>query len=114
MGFYAPHTLVQDARRHGVEVRTPDLNLSGAGATLEASGPAVRLGLGSVRGVGDDLAERIAAGRPYRSIEDLQRRIGPGSDVMEALATAGAFGCFDVDRRSAPWPPRVPTAYRAS
>ena len=26
MGFYAPHTLVQDARRHGVEVRTPDLN----------------------------------------------------------------------------------------
>ena len=103
MGFYAPHTLVQDARRHGVEVRTPDLNLSGAGATLEAPGPAVRLGLGSVRGVGDDLAERIAAGQPYRSIEDLQRRIGPGSDVMEALATAGAFGCFDVDRRSALW-----------
>ena len=28
MGFYAPHTLVQDARRHGVEVRTPDLNAS--------------------------------------------------------------------------------------
>ena len=104
MGFYTPHTLVQDARRHGVEVRTPDLNLSGAGATLEdASGPAVRLGLGSVRGVGDDLAERVAAGRPYRSIEDLQRRIGPGSDVMEALATAGAFGCFDIDRRSALW-----------
>ena len=103
MGFYAPHTLVQDARRHGVEVHTPDLNLSGAGAALEAPGPAVRLGLGSVRGVGDDLAERITAGRPYRPIEDLQRRIGPGSDVMEALATAGAFGCFDVDRRSALW-----------
>src|SRR5690606_10475312 len=31
MGFYSPHTLVQDARRHGVEVRTPDLNASGAG-----------------------------------------------------------------------------------
>jgi error-prone DNA polymerase len=28
MGFYSPHTLVQDARRHGVEVRTPDLNAS--------------------------------------------------------------------------------------
>ena len=34
MGFYSPHTLVQDARRHGVEVLTPDLNRSGAGATL--------------------------------------------------------------------------------
>src|SRR3546814_13625142 len=36
MGFYSPHSLVQDARRHGVEVRTPDLNASAATATLEA------------------------------------------------------------------------------
>ncbi len=35
MGFWSPHTLVQDARRHGVTVLTPDLNGSGAGATLE-------------------------------------------------------------------------------
>src|SRR5690606_30585366 len=35
IGFYSPHTLVQDARRHGVEVRTPDLNASAATATLE-------------------------------------------------------------------------------
>src|SRR3978361_274762 len=35
MGFYSPQSLVQDARRHGVEVRGPDLNASGAGATLE-------------------------------------------------------------------------------
>jgi error-prone DNA polymerase len=35
MGFYSPHTLTQDARRHGVEARTPDLNASGVGATLE-------------------------------------------------------------------------------
>src|SRR5205823_2500737 len=35
MGFYSPHTLVQDARRHGVEVRSPDVNASAATATLE-------------------------------------------------------------------------------
>ncbi|HET7719106.1 MAG TPA: DNA polymerase III subunit alpha, partial [Acidimicrobiales bacterium] len=35
MGFYSPHSLVQDARRHGVVTRTPDLNASGARATLE-------------------------------------------------------------------------------
>ena len=35
MGFWSPHTLVRDARRHGVVVRTPDLNASLAGATLE-------------------------------------------------------------------------------
>lgn len=35
MGFYSPATLVSDARRHGVDVRRPDLLLSGAEATLE-------------------------------------------------------------------------------
>ena len=99
MGFYSSHTLVQDARRHGVDVRTPDLNRSAAGATLEpgpdgGTGPALRMGLGSVRAVGADLAVAIAAGRPYGSIEDLQRRVDPGRPAMEALATAGAFGCL--------------------
>src|SRR5256714_9568008 len=35
MGFYSPHSLVQDARRHGVDVHTPDLNASDWNATLE-------------------------------------------------------------------------------
>ncbi|PZU48788.1 MAG: error-prone DNA polymerase [Microbacterium sp.] len=35
MGFYSPATLTADARRHGVEVRRPDLHLSGVDATLE-------------------------------------------------------------------------------
>ncbi|MES2180391.1 MAG: PHP domain-containing protein [Gemmatimonadota bacterium] len=35
MGFYAPGTLVEDARRHGVEVRPADLTRSGWDATLE-------------------------------------------------------------------------------
>ena len=105
MGFYAPHTLVQDARRHGVEVRTPDLNRSAAGATLEgpADAPAVRLGIGSVRGIGTDLADAIAGGRPWRSVEDLRRRAGPDRAVLEALATAGAFAGLGLDRRRALW-----------
>ena len=61
MGFWAPHTLVADARRHGVVVLGPDVNKSEAGASLEpateaGAGPVVRLGLASVKGVGDDLA----------------------------------------------------------
>jgi error-prone DNA polymerase len=121
MGFYAPHTLVQDARRHGVEVRTPDLDASAATATLEpvegsgmagrgaapedwgAPGPAVRLGVGSVRGIGADLAERIAAGRPYAGPEDLARRVPLSLPQLEALATAGAFDCFGLSRREAIW-----------
>jgi error-prone DNA polymerase len=116
MGFYSPHTLVQDARRHGVEVRTPDMNRSGAGATLETvpgAGPALRLGLSSVRHLGDEVAEAVVAEReaagPYRDMEDVKRRAGLGLDALEALATAGAFGCFEgsdgsaLGRRAALW-----------
>src|SRR5437763_641800 len=74
MGFWAPKTLVADARRHGVEVRRADVNLSSAQATLEEG--AVRLGLEYVRTIGLEMAERIAAGRPYSSMEDLVRRTG--------------------------------------
>ncbi|MFI5627179.1 error-prone DNA polymerase [Nocardioides sp. NPDC051685] len=35
MGFYSPQSLTQDARRHGVEVRRPDLVRSQAAADLE-------------------------------------------------------------------------------
>jgi error-prone DNA polymerase len=122
MGFYAPHTLVQDARRHGVEVRTPDLNASAGTATLEVgdgevraadagappdtwghAGPAVRLGLSYVRGLGEDLAEAIADGRPYTDPEDLARRVPLTLPQLEALATAGAFECFGLTRRAALW-----------
>ena len=124
MGFYSPHSLVRDARRHGVLVRRPDVNASAADATLEtdcvdvagprrhagappsqwgAGGPAVRLGIGSVRGVGDDLAGRIAAGRPYRDAEDLARRTGAGLPALEALATAGALDSLGPSRRAALW-----------
>jgi len=35
MGFYSPQSLVADARRHGVEVRRPDIVASGVDADLE-------------------------------------------------------------------------------
>jgi error-prone DNA polymerase len=108
MGFYSPQSLVADARRHGVTVHGPDINASTAEAGLEpgpdgAEQPAIRLGLSSVRHLGDDMAELIAAGRPYDSMEDLVRRTGVSTPAMEALATAGAFGCFGRDRRAALW-----------
>ncbi|MCA2212411.1 error-prone DNA polymerase [Jidongwangia harbinensis] len=126
MGFYSPQSLVDDARRHGVEVRRPDLNRSDAKATLESTaqtrwgsapgepphawglgGPAVRQGLSSVRTIGDDLAERIEAERrahgPYRDMTDLARRTGCSTAHLEALATADAFAGFGLSRREALW-----------
>jgi error-prone DNA polymerase len=126
MGFYSPQSLVDDARRHGVEVRRPDINLSDAASTLERTpetraasakgepppvwglgGPAVRQGLGRVRSIGDDLAVRIQderrANGPYVSMTDLARRTGCSAAHLEALATADAFAGFGLSRREALW-----------
>ena len=112
MGFYAPHSLINDARRHGVAVRGVDANASDALATLESAQestgpPAIRLGLSEVRTLGTQAAERVAAGRveagPYRDLEDFAARTGLPAATLEALATAGAFGCFGLSRRAALW-----------
>ena len=76
--------------------------VAGAGEA-GGEGAAVRLGLSYVRTIGDDLAERIADGRPYASMADLVHRIGLNQAQVEALATAGAFGCFGLERREALW-----------
>ncbi|WP_028938339.1 error-prone DNA polymerase [Pseudonocardia spinosispora] len=115
MGFYSPQSLIADARRHGVLALGPDVNRSGADATLEpvedgatsTGGVAVRLGLSSVRVVGEDLATRIEEERrahgPYKDLSEFARRVRLTVPKAEALATAGAFSCFGVDRRGALW-----------
>jgi len=74
MGFYAPAQLVQDAQRHGVEVRPVDVLASnwectiephsGSGTGGEGRGarenqPAIRLGLRMVKGLSKDGAQRV-------------------------------------------------------
>jgi error-prone DNA polymerase len=63
----------------------------------------VRLGVSYVRGIGDDLAEAVAAGRPYADPEDLARRVPLTLPQLEALATSGAFDCFGMSRREDIW-----------
>ena len=103
MGFYSPQSLVADARRHGVVVSGPDVNASRADATLEQQGLQVRLGLGDVRHIGTELAERIVAGQPYTSFLDLTGRVELSVAQAESLATGGALGCFGITRREALW-----------
>ncbi|MCV7257845.1 error-prone DNA polymerase [Mycobacterium shimoidei] len=107
MGFYSPQSLVADARRHGVVVHGPDVNASLTHATLENAGTEVRLGLGSVRHIGEDLAEKLVEERkangPFTTLLDLTSRVQLSVPQTEALATAGALACFGMSRREALW-----------
>jgi error-prone DNA polymerase len=108
MGFYPPASLVRDGQRRGVEVLPPDINLSGARCGIcledrlkpvpEARSPAVRIGLGYVRSVGEEEAGAVAAGQPYADVADLARRAPVNRAALEALVASGACDRFGPRR----------------
>src|SRR5436309_8278338 len=110
MGFYGPSQLVQDARRHGVEVRAIDVCSSDWDCTLERRGdsaqPAVRMGLRMVKGLAKEAAERLMQARsqaPFTGSEDLARRANLEQREMQQLARADALAALAGHRRQQTW-----------
>ncbi|KXV02677.1 DNA polymerase [Gluconobacter potus] len=109
MGFYAPSQIVQDAQRHGVEVRPICVNASRWDCTLERGRngrhAAVRLGLRMVRGLANGHGAALIAARmpDYESIDDVWRRADVPVSALECLAEADAFRVFGQMRRAALW-----------
>ncbi|HEX9786482.1 MAG TPA: error-prone DNA polymerase, partial [Candidatus Binatia bacterium] len=111
MGFYMPATIVEDAKRHHVVVRAIDAQTSEWDCTLEpsvesAGGFGVRMGLRYVKGLGEREWQKIAPARrlaPFVSLQDFVRRTALDEGSLSALAEAGAFDTFHIDRRTALW-----------
>jgi error-prone DNA polymerase len=108
MGFYSPSQLVQDAKRHGVDVRAPDVMRSDVDCTLEGlpHPPAVRLGLRMISGLKWESAERIVKARAERvfdDAEDLARRADLELHEMKLLAAADALMSLSGHRRQQVW-----------
>ena len=110
MGFYGPSQLIQDARRHQVEVLPADAAASDWECILEARPgerpPAARLGLRLVKGFNAAAAERISRARqraPFGSVDDLARRAGLSTAELRTLASAGALASLAGHRRQALW-----------
>ncbi|MFJ8042411.1 error-prone DNA polymerase [Kitasatospora sp. NPDC096147] len=76
---------------------------AGGSSPPAATRPAIRLGLATVRGLGEEQAAAITAGQPYTGLEDFARRTALPAPALEALATAGAFASLGVTRRQALW-----------
>jgi error-prone DNA polymerase len=122
LGFYTPSQLVQDAKRHAVDVRAVDVAVSQIDCVLEHmseiashrldeqylpnDSPAIRLGLCMVRNLSDDAALRIVFARnesPFIDIADLKRRALLSTDELKALAAADALQSLSGHRREAYW-----------
>ena len=114
MGFYSPSQLVQDARRHGVQVLPVDVAVSGWEAALEepagqgaqGAAPAVRLGLNSLFGMRVEAARRIEDARAiaaFPDVADLARRGGLDRHDLQVLAAGNALQALAGNRRAALW-----------
>ncbi|TCL73039.1 DnaE-like error-prone DNA polymerase [Rhizobium sp. BK251] len=136
MGFYAPAQLVRDAREHGVEIRSVDINSSDWDCLLEdtefdrgavdfrhsemrsviRTERAVRLGFRQVKGLSEDDMRMLVDNRGpgYRSVRDLWLRSGLEKSDIERLADADAFTSIGLSRREALWAVRALDAKSAA
>ncbi len=114
MGFYAPSQIVQDAQRHGVEVRPIDVRTSDWDCTLEhraddSPDPALRLGLRLVKGLAEEAAQRLVDARARRqgvafeSAQQLAEQASLDRRSMGCLAAAGALAGLGGHRHRAAW-----------
>jgi error-prone DNA polymerase len=121
MGFYSPSQLVQDAKRHGVQVLPPDVSHSDWDCTLELGSDSnsfqtkqlesdpnlfVRLGLRMIGNLSEAGAQRIVAARaqaPFASTEDVALRAQLDVKDLNALAGGDALLSLSGHRRQQVW-----------
>ncbi|KPN91008.1 DNA polymerase [Pseudomonas nunensis] len=109
MGFYSPDQILQDARRHHLQIRPVDVRASDWDCSLEpisGAQPAIRMGLRMIKGFREDDAQRIEAARArgaFVDIADLGERAQLDARAQEQLADAGALRGLAGDRHRARW-----------
>jgi error-prone DNA polymerase len=118
MGFYSASQLVQDAKRHGIEILPVCVNQSTYDHSLAIATPGelsahkfisyqhhIRLGLRLVKGLSEQGAKELIEKRPADGYSDINSlyRLGLNQRDMEALASANALRDFASNRYTARW-----------
>lgn len=112
MGFYSAHSLLQDARRHGI--RALPVSCVGSGWETEVvDEQTIRLGLHRVKGLSKETAGRLfamRAARDFESLDDFLMRVAPDVRERRLLAKAGALNDLPegMHRREAMWQVELP------
>lgn len=105
MGFYAAHTLIDDAKRHGVRVLPLDINASNWNLEIEGENT-IRLGFRLLRRFSEKEFQALSIERekrPFKSLNDLFRRLALSRAHLSEMAMADAFAEWGVGRREALW-----------
>ena len=109
MGFYSVSQLVQDARRHGINVFPVNINRSNYENSLELDkkgNRGIRLGFTTVKSLNAHEAQSIETVRedkPFESLKDFTRRTSMSESNIECLASADAFREIVGNRFQSRW-----------
>jgi error-prone DNA polymerase len=104
-GYYSTLEYIEEARRSGLVILHPSVNDSEV--AYSGKGREVRVGLMQVKGLREEMMEQIVAERdtagPYRSVEDLLRRVPLTKKEAQALAKCGAMDTLGGRRPEILW-----------
>jgi error-prone DNA polymerase len=104
MGFYDSNTLCVEARRRGVIILPPDINLSCGSFTVEGNG--IRISLRQVKGIKNNALDSITKAResgPFKSFDDFCRRTSIDKDALINMISCGVFDSLHPNRKQLLW-----------
>jgi error-prone DNA polymerase len=101
LGFYSNHTLLDDAKRHGVVAHPVHPNLSAW--DCEIRNGELHLGWRVTAGLGKEAAERAMQARPFTDLDDFAVRSRLSPKLLRSLAMGDAFRSFGLNERDALW-----------
>lgn len=99
MGYYPPRIICSEARRKGIKMLPPHINLSGESFEAIQEPPSIRISLSQVKGLSRSGLASILENRPFTSLMDLAVRSNLNADEIESLIKCGALEVFDPNRR---------------
>lgn len=99
MGYYPPRIICGEARRRGIKILPPHINLSGENFEPIRNPPSIRISLSQVKGLSRNGLKSILENRPFTSLTDLVIRSDLNVTELENLIKCGALEVFDQNRR---------------
>ena len=83
-----------EIRSKGIEILPPNINKSQRRYSIEGS-KKIRMGLNSIKGVGDKAIESIIKNRPYKTPMDFVQKVNHSIVNKNVVASLNNAGCFD-------------------
>src|SRR3990172_8111151 len=88
--------IVNEVKEQGFEIHGPDVNTSNTNWSIDYDNKCFRVGLRSIKGLGEKAVEKVLATRPYASIKDFMLRSKANKTALEAFIKSEAFGSLDT------------------